>query len=97
MCYWQFFTSSWSLALLLGLVLANSSTALVIQILERKQELDQEHGRAAFAVLLFQDLTVMPIIALVPLFAETLLKWIGASYDTPDHRSSSSVQHPFNR
>ena len=71
MLYWRLFTPSWSLALLLGLVLANSSTALVFQILERKHELDQEHGQAAFAVLLFQDLTVVPIIALVPFFAGT--------------------------
>ena len=71
MLYWRLFTPSWSLALLIGLVLANSSTALVFQILERKHELDQEHGQAAFAVLLFQDLTVVPIIALVPFFAGT--------------------------
>jgi monovalent cation:proton antiporter-2 (CPA2) family protein len=71
MFYWHWFSPSWSLGLLLGLVLANSSTALVIQILERKNELDQEHGRAAFAVLLLQDLTVVPIIALVPILAGT--------------------------
>jgi glutathione-regulated potassium-efflux system protein KefB len=71
MFYWHVFSSSWSLALLFGLVLANSSTALVFQILERKHELNEEHGRAAFAVLLFQDLTVVPIIALIPVFAGT--------------------------
>ncbi|HSE60267.1 MAG TPA: cation:proton antiporter [Nitrospiraceae bacterium] len=71
MVYWRLFAPSWSLALLLGLVLANSSTALVFQILERKHELDQEHGQAAFAVLLFQDLTVVPILALIPVFAGT--------------------------
>ena len=71
MLYWHFFTSSWSLSLLMGLVLANSSTALVFQVLERKQELNEEHGRAAFAVLLFQDLTVVPIMALIPVFAGT--------------------------
>ncbi|HEY3474440.1 MAG TPA: cation:proton antiporter [Anaerolineales bacterium] len=71
MVYWRWFGQTWSMGLLLGLVLANSSTALVIQILERKNELHQEHGRAAFAVLLFQDLTVVPIIALVPLLAGT--------------------------
>jgi Kef-type K+ transport system membrane component KefB len=71
MLYWRLFTPSWSLALLLGLVLSNSSTALVFQILERKRELGQAHGQAAFAVLLFQDLTVVPIIALVPIFAGT--------------------------
>ena len=69
MFYWHLFVPSWSLALLVGLVLANSSTALVFQLLERKKELNQEHGRAAFAVLLFQDLTVVPIMALVPVFA----------------------------
>ena len=71
MFYWHVFTPTWSLALLIGLVLANSSTALVFQILERKRELNDEHGRAAFAVLLFQDLTVVPLIALVPVFAGT--------------------------
>ncbi|HWC51805.1 MAG TPA: cation:proton antiporter [Nitrospira sp.] len=71
MFYWHFFTFSWSISLLIGLVLANSSTALVFQLLERKQELNEEHGRAAFAVLLFQDLTVVPIMALVPVFAGT--------------------------
>ena len=71
MFYWHLFIPSWSLALLIGLVLANSSTALVFQVLERKQELQEEHGRAAFAVLLFQDLTVVPLIALVPVLAGT--------------------------
>jgi glutathione-regulated potassium-efflux system protein KefB len=71
MVYWRLFAPSWSLALLFGLVLSNSSTALVFQILDRKHELDEEHGQAAFAVLLFQDLTVVPIIALVPVFAGT--------------------------
>jgi monovalent cation:proton antiporter-2 (CPA2) family protein len=71
MCYWILFAPSWSLALLIGLTLANSSTALVFQILESKNELTQEHGQAAFAVLLFQDLTVVPLMALVPVLAGT--------------------------
>jgi glutathione-regulated potassium-efflux system protein KefB len=71
MFYWREFASSWSLSLLLGLVLSNSSTALVLEVLGRKHELNQEHGQAAFAVLLFQDLTVVPIIALIPLLAGT--------------------------
>ena len=71
MCYWRVFAQSWSLALLLGLVLSNSSTALVLQILHQKGELDQEHGQVAFGVLLFQDLAVVPIIALTPLLAGT--------------------------
>jgi len=71
MFYLRLFAPSWSLALLLGLALANSSTALVFRILERKHELDQEHGKAAFAVLLFQDLTVVPLMAFIPVLAGT--------------------------
>ena len=71
MFYWRLFTPSWSVALLFGLVLANSSTVLVLQLLQAKGELDQEHGQAAFGLLLFQDLTVVPIIALLPVFAGT--------------------------
>ncbi len=43
MFYWRLFVPSWSLALLLGLVLSNSSTALVFRIWERKQELYPTH------------------------------------------------------
>ncbi|HEY6084749.1 MAG TPA: cation:proton antiporter, partial [Nitrospira sp.] len=71
MFYWRLFTPSWSLALLIGLVLSNSSTAVVLQILHAKGEFDQKHGQVAFTVLLFQDLTVVPIIALLPLLAGT--------------------------
>jgi len=56
MPYWRLFSPSWSLALLLGLVIANSSTALVLQILRAKGDLNEEHGQAAFGILLFQDL-----------------------------------------
>lgn len=56
-------------ALFLGLALALSSTALVLQVLEEKGELRTRHGRVAFSVLLFQDLAAIPLIALVPLFA----------------------------
>jgi glutathione-regulated potassium-efflux system protein KefB len=67
--YWHFFAPTWSFALLLGLIASNSSTALVLQLLKGKGELEQEHGRAALALLLFQDLTIVPILALLPLFA----------------------------
>lgn len=71
MLYWHFFVPSWSLALLLGLVASNSSTALVLQLLKGTGELEQEHGQATLALLLFQDLTVVPILALLPVFAGT--------------------------
>lgn len=56
-------------ALFAGLALALSSTAFALQVLEEKGELTARHGRLAFAVLLFQDLAAIPLIALVPLFA----------------------------
>ena len=56
-------------ALFLGLVLALSSTAFALQVLEENDELTTRHGRTAFSVLLFQDLAAIPLIALVPLFA----------------------------
>ncbi|MBT8107519.1 MAG: monovalent cation:proton antiporter-2 (CPA2) family protein [Gammaproteobacteria bacterium] len=54
-------------ALVLGMVLALSSTAFVLQMLAEKKQLSTVHGRAAFSVLLFQDLAVIPLIALLPL------------------------------
>lgn len=57
-------------ALLLGLGLALSSTAFVLQILTERHELGTRHGRAAFAILLLQDLAVVPLLALVPLLAQ---------------------------
>ncbi len=58
-----------SVAVLLGLGLALSSTAFVLQILTERQELASGHGRAAFAILLLQDLAVVPLLAMVPLLA----------------------------
>ena len=56
-------------SLFIGLSLALSSTAFVLQVLEERGELTKRHGRLAFSVLLFQDLAAIPLIALVPLFA----------------------------
>lgn len=59
----------WQAALFAGLALSLSSTAFALQILEEKGELALRHGRMAFAVLLFQDLAAIPLLALPPLFA----------------------------
>jgi glutathione-regulated potassium-efflux system protein KefB len=59
----------WQAALFAGLALSLSSTAFALQVLEEKGELALRHGRLAFAVLLFQDLAAIPLIALTPLFA----------------------------
>ena len=54
-------------AAITGLILALSSTAFVLQLLAEKKQLTTSHGRAAFSILLFQDLAVIPLIALLPL------------------------------
>ncbi len=58
-------------ALIIGLILALSSTAFVLQMLAEKKQLNTTHGRAAFAILLFQDLAVIPLIAVLPMLGAT--------------------------
>ena len=55
----------WKVALVIGLALALSSTAIGLQILTERKELQSPHGRLAFAILLFQDVAAIPILALV--------------------------------
>ncbi len=54
-------------AIVTGLILALSSTAFVLQMLSEKKQLSASHGRAAFSILLFQDLAAIPLIAVLPL------------------------------
>ena len=70
--YWLLQT--WSAALLVGFGLSLSSTPFVLQMLAERKELASAHGRTAFGVLLFQDLAVIPLIALAPLLAATELQ-----------------------
>jgi len=55
--------------ILIGAVLALSSTAFVLQLLAEQRALSSPYGRASFAILLLQDLAVVPLLALVPLLA----------------------------
>lgn len=57
-------------ALTVGLILALSSTAFVLQMLAERKQLSTMYGRASFAILLFQDLAVIPLIALLPLLGQ---------------------------
>lgn len=59
----------WKMALAVGLILAMSSTAIVLQSLGERGLMKTPGGEASFAVLLFQDIAVIPIIALMPLLA----------------------------
>ncbi|MDP5209612.1 monovalent cation:proton antiporter-2 (CPA2) family protein [Microbulbifer sp. 2205BS26-8] len=65
------FEPGWRSAIAIGLILALSSTAIVLQSLSEKGLLKTQGGRSAFGVLLFQDIAVIPILALLPLLAVT--------------------------
>ena len=56
----------WQSALALGAALAMSSTAIVVKMMADRLELESEHGRRVMAVLLFQDLAVVPLLVLIP-------------------------------
>lgn len=56
-------------AIIAGLALALSSTAFALQILAEKKQLTSQHGRSSFAILLLQDLAVIPLLAIIPLIA----------------------------
>lgn len=60
---------TWQVALTLGLILSVSSTAIVLQTLSEKRLMQTGGGRGAFAVLLTQDIAVIPILAVLPLLA----------------------------
>jgi len=60
---------TWQAALAVGLALALSSTAIVLQTLREKGLDRTQAGKGSFAVLLFQDMSVIPILALLPLLA----------------------------
>ena len=57
----------WGIDLLTGLTLALSSTAFVMQVLQERGEIASPHGQTTFAILLMQDLAVVPLLALVPI------------------------------
>jgi CPA2 family monovalent cation:H+ antiporter-2 len=60
---------SWTDGLVLGGIVAMSSTAIVSRMLAERGELQSKHGRQIMGVLLFQDLAVIPLLVLVPALA----------------------------
>ena len=59
----------WRGALVAGLALALSATSIALRILEERGHLQHPYGQRAFAILLFQDMSVVPLLALIPLLA----------------------------
>ncbi len=60
---------AWQTALAIGLVLSMSSTAIVLQTLNEQGLMKSAGGQSSFSVLLFQDIAVIPMLALIPLLA----------------------------
>lgn len=63
------FGLDWRTAIAIGMILALSSTAIVLQTLQERRLERTQGGRASFAVLLFQDIAVIPLLAVLPLLA----------------------------
>lgn len=64
-----FLGTSWKISLLTGVALSLSSTAFVLQLLTERKLLYSEYGKPSVAILLLQDLAVIPLLAFVSLMA----------------------------
>lgn len=78
----QLLGQSWQVSVAAGLILSLSSTAIVLQTLQEKGIMKTVAGERAFAVLLFQDLAVIPMLAILPLLAP------------PGAASAAAGEHP---
>ena len=65
----ELLSASWKISILIGSALALSSTAFVLQLLTERKMLASDYGRPSVAVLLLQDLAVVPLLAFVSLMA----------------------------
>jgi len=65
------FGLDWKSALIVAMSLSLSSTAIALQILNEKNLLTTQTGHCAFSVLLFQDLAVIPMMAIIPLLGDS--------------------------
>jgi monovalent cation:proton antiporter-2 (CPA2) family protein len=75
--------SAWQAALIIGVALSMNSTAFVLQLLAERKQLASRHGRSAFAIALFQDMSVIPMLAIIPLLvagegSHAANPWLGA-------------------
>lgn len=87
------FGLDWRSALAVGLLLALSSTAIVLQTFQEKGLSHTEGGRGAFSVLLFQDIAVIPMLALIPLLAiPELAAESSAAHGDAGHHQLSLVE-----
>ncbi|KAG1713786.1 Glutathione-regulated potassium-efflux system protein KefC [Nymphon striatum] len=80
----------WTVALAIGLVMALSSTAIVLQTLNEKGLMKSDGGQSSFSVLLTQDIAVIPMLAFIPLLALSGMADVGA--DIATHGEATHVE-----
>jgi monovalent cation:proton antiporter-2 (CPA2) family protein len=85
------FGLAWQVALVIGLLLSLSSTAIVLQTFSERGLSGTAGGRSAFSVLLFQDIAVIPMLAVIPLLALPELMNGNASGHAEGHHEMSLV------
>ncbi len=85
------FDLSWTISLAIGLVFALSSTAIVLQTLNEKGLMKSDGGQSSFAVLLFQDIAVIPMLAFIPLLALPEMADIAHTVDVAGHGADAAA------
>lgn len=66
---YKFFGVTWAEAVFMGFLFSLSSTAIVLKVLQDKNEISEPHGRNALGVLIFQDIIVVPMMLITPIMA----------------------------
>lgn len=77
----------WRASIAVGLILSLSSTAIVLKTLEEKSLMTTEGGRASFSILLFQDVAVIPILAILPLLM------VPGGFPSEEVHSDAAISH----
>lgn len=72
----RLFGVSWNQAVFLGFIITCSSTAIVIKQLQDRIEIPTEHGKLILAILLFQDIAIVPMMLLVPILSGQSSDWM---------------------
>ena len=89
------FGQSWNAALIIGMILSLSSTAIVLQTLNEKGLMKSDGGQASFSVLLFQDIAFIPMLAVLPLLVIPEVAQLTAG-GGDDHGNSFSLVEGLN-
>lgn len=82
---------AWQTAVAVGMILALSSTAIILQTLDEKGLMKTEGGQSSFSVLLFQDIAVIPMLALIPLLALPELAGVAAAHEGEDNHGEGGT------